>query len=226
MKSRRDDGSKGAGRERPAPARSSAEDLALEAQGGCVAAFTALVERFESPLFNFLRLRAWSPEDAEELTQETFLRAWLQLGRYSSNWRFSTWLFTLGKRITVSRYRKLRRDIPGGEPPEGADSASEPSQLASDREERANLWDAAARVLSMEQHSAVWLRYAEGLSVREIARVLARREPTVRVILFRARERLAACLGEPLAATPARVPQPARAPSPPHLQAQTLAGGR
>ena len=225
MTSRRYD-SEGAGPERPAPLRVSAEDLALEAQGGCATAFTALVERFESPLFNFLRLRAHSPEDAEELTQETFLRAWQQLGRYSSRWRFSTWLFTLGKRITASRYRKLRRDIPGGDPPESADLASEPSQLASEREECANLWDTAARVLSVEQRSAVWLRYVEGLSVREIGRVLSRRETTVRVILFRARERLAKGLADSSTARAARVPIPVRALYSPHFPARSLAGGR
>jgi len=204
----------------------SAEDLALDAQGGCAVAFTALVERFESPLFNFLRLRAHSPEDAEELTQETFLRAWQQLGRYSSRWRFSTWLFTLGKRITVSRYRKLRRDAFGGEPPERADFAPDPSQLACEREERANLWDTASRVLSVEQRSAVWLRYAEGLSACEIGRVLARRETTVRVILFRARERLAKGLADASSAGAARVPAPARTLDFLPWQARSFAGGR
>jgi RNA polymerase sigma-70 factor (ECF subfamily) len=218
--------SEGAGPKRSAPLRASAEDLAIDAQGGCAAAFTDLVERFESPLFNFLRLRAYSIEDAEELTQETFLRAWQQLRRYSARWRFSTWLFTLGKRLTASRYRKLRRDIPGSEPPESADLASEPSQLACEREERANLWDLASRVLSVEQRSAIWLRYAEGLSVREIGEVLARREPTVRVILFRARERLAKGLAEVNSMTPKPLPEPARALYPPHLTAQSLAGGR
>ena len=66
------------------------EDLAREAQAGSVRAFEELVARFESPLFHFLCLRTRDAAEAEEVCQDAFLRAWQNLGRYDSRWRFST----------------------------------------------------------------------------------------------------------------------------------------
>ena len=67
----------------------------------------------------------------------------------------------------------------------------EPSALVELREESDNVWLLAGRVLSVEQRSALWLRYAEDLSIEEVARILDKRRVTVRVLLFRAREALA-----------------------------------
>jgi RNA polymerase sigma-70 factor (ECF subfamily) len=153
-----------------------------------------LVGRLEVPLFNFLRLGAESPEDAEELTQEAFLRAWQRLDSYDSRWKFSTWLFTLARRLAISRYRKRRRETTEARF-EAAGNESEPSRIASRREERENLWEVVRRELNLEQQTALWLRYGEGLAVTEIARVLSKRASTVRVLLFRARGRLAEHLG-------------------------------
>ena len=58
-------------------------------------------------------------------------------------------------------------------------------------EERSRVWELAERVLTEDQRSALWLRYAEDLSVQEIAEVLGRRATTVRVLMFRARQKLA-----------------------------------
>lgn len=175
----------------------TAEELALAARGGSVAAFEALVERFQEPLFNFLRVRTGNEPDAEELTQEAFLRAWQHLDRYDPRWRFSTWLYTLGKRLAVGRFRAAgRRPRSGGdEPPETASSDPDPAEAAIRDEERSNLWSAASSVLRADQRSALWLRYAEGLSIQETARILGKREVTVRVLLFRARSHLAKHLG-------------------------------
>ena len=153
-----------------------------------------LVERFERSLFNFLNMRVGNPDDAEELTQETFLRAWQQIARYDSRWMFSTWLFTLGKRLAASRYRKLTLRASADEGLPDLSGGEDPHSAASRSEESSNLWAIASRVLSPDQRSALWLRYAEELSIKQIARVLGKRETTVRVVLFRARERLAPCL--------------------------------
>lgn len=177
------------------PAGRSVEQIALEAQAGSKEAFALLVERLEVPLFNLLRLGAASREDAEELTQETFLRAWQRLDGYDPRWKFSTWLFTLARRLAIGRFRKRPRESTEVHV-EAAGNANEPSRLASCKEERENLWEVVRRELNPQQQAALWLRYGEGLPVTEIARVFSRRESTVRVLLFRARGRLAERLGE------------------------------
>ena len=164
------------------------EELAHLAQRGSLLAFSRLVEHFEARLFNFILRRVGNWSDAEELTQETFVRAWERIDRYDSRWRFSTWLFTIGLRLAVSEHRSRARLKLA--PPFAIDSASNrpDGEPMTDRELGAPTWDLALRVLTKAQHSALWLRYAEGLSIAEIARIMGRTQVSVRVTLFRARE--------------------------------------
>ncbi len=171
--------------------------LVARASQGSRDAFAELVLRYQAPLYAFLVVRTASAEDAEELCQEAFVRAWQKLALYDSQWRFSTWLFTLARRLTASRYRRGRREESGHEALELASSErAGPERIASGREEWANLWALAGRVLTPGQRSALWLRYAEDLAPDAIGAVLGKRTGTVRVILFRARERLLRALSE------------------------------
>lgn len=183
----------------PRPSRSreaSSEELALEAQAGSSASFAELVARYEAPLFNFLLMRVRSAEDAEELVQDAFLRAWRKIDLYKSQWKFSTWLFTLARHLAASRLRAAPARLARSARSDGEEALHEqgvtcdPSGDLSDTEERANLWSLAGRVLTTDQRSALWLRYAEDHSVAEIAAVLGRSSVAVRVLLFRARETL------------------------------------
>jgi len=175
----------------------SPEALAQEACAGSAAAFEALVARFEAPLHRFLFLRTHDAGLAEDLTQEAFLRAWQNLARYDPRWRFSTWLFTVAERLCISQ-RRSRGKEPGqsGLEPEFAAAAPgrDPGQAAAEKDEGRALWETAVRVLRPEERSALWLRYAEDLSMEDIGTVLGRPPVTVRVILFRARGRLAEAL--------------------------------
>ena len=88
--------------------RVSDRTLAREAQAGSRDAFGELVERHQGPLFHFLQVRTGSAADAEELTQESFLRAWKYLDRYDARYSFSTWLFTVARRLAIGRMRRTR----------------------------------------------------------------------------------------------------------------------
>jgi RNA polymerase sigma-70 factor (ECF subfamily) len=167
------------------------ESLARLAQDGSLLAFSQLVEEFEARLFNFILRRVGNWADAEELTQETFVRAWERIGRYDSRWKFSTWLFTIGLRLAVSDHRSRSRMRLA--PTHAVESVSrrDDAESVSDRELGAPTWDLAGRLLTPSQHTALWLRYAEGLGIAEIARIMNRTQVSVRVTLFRAREALA-----------------------------------
>lgn len=182
----------------------SSEDLALAAQNGSKEAFGQLVLRLQGPLFHFLSLRVADPGEAEEIVQEAFLRAWQKLAQYDPRWRFSTWLFTVAKRLTASRARSRKPAMVHDEVLAGVPSGDEPAALAETREEHQNVWLVAGQVLSVEQRSALWLRYGEDLSIEEIARILGKRRVTVRVMLFRAREALAGHLNAPPASASGR----------------------
>jgi RNA polymerase sigma-70 factor (ECF subfamily) len=175
----------------PDAPRATPEDLAAEAQAGSREAFSELVLRFQGPLFHFLSLRVTDAGEAEELVQEAFLRAWQKLHQYDSRWRFSTWLFTVAKSLAASRARVRKPVLVHDEVLTTLAAEGEPSALVELREESDNVWLLAGRILSVEQRSALWLRYAEDLSIEEVARILGKRRVTVRVLLFRAREALA-----------------------------------
>lgn len=167
------------------------EELARQAQNGSLVAFAQLVGLFEGRLFNFILRRIGNWSDAEELTQETFVRAWERIDRYDSRWRFSTWLFTIGSRLAVSHHRSHRRVFTTDRLECRDSEEPSPIERAEQRESRAPTWELAARILTESQHTALWLRYAEGLSMKEIAYVMGKSQVSVRVTLFRARDQLA-----------------------------------
>ncbi len=176
-------------------AGATSEALAVAAQAGSRPSFEALVTRHHAGLFRYLVLRTGSAVEAEDLSQEAFLRAWQKLVHYRPTHRFTTWLYTLAARLAISGARKadpLRaaRDLELG----GAlasDPAGDPARLCTAAEEKHNLWSIAATILTVDQREALWLRYVDGLSVNEVARVLGRLPVTVRCHLFRARRLLA-----------------------------------
>ncbi len=174
-----------------ADAARTPEALAIAAQHGSVSAYSTLVELFQIRLFNFLLRRTGSRHDAEELTQEAFVRAWERIGTYDPRWRFSTWLFTIGSRLAISEQRKRSRARSTSILEHHASTPEEdPVDTVSQRRLGARLWALAGEHLTEDQQTALWLRYAEGMEIVEIAAVLGKSRVGVRVCLFRARQAL------------------------------------
>ena len=84
----------------------SDEELARRARGGCHQSFGELMKRFQVRLLRFLQRRLRSTADAEDLLQETFVRAYQRLERYDETRPFGTWLFTIAHRLAVSHHRR------------------------------------------------------------------------------------------------------------------------
>lgn len=168
------------------------EQLAQCAQSGEWAAFDELVHRFEARIYRFVWNCCGHEADARELTQETFVTAYLNLKRFDVSLSFAAWLFTIARRKCIDRSRRAR-PVFADEFPELPD-ANDPSTLLARREAAEDIWRIARRELSETAFQSLWLRYAEDLSVAETARVLRRTQPHVKVILFRARGALARAL--------------------------------
>jgi len=134
--------------------------------------------------------------DAEDLLQDTFLRAYENLHRYRPSYRFSTWLFTIAHRIGLNshRQRRLPASADGVESLAGDDR--EPEAVAIEKEQRGRLWDLAASKLSEPKLTALWLHYVEQMPVAEIAKVLSRSRIATKTMLFRARRELGAAIEE------------------------------
>ena len=171
--------------DRPEP---SSEQLAEKTQNGCRESFEALVERHGQRIFNFLWRLTRNRHDAEDLTQETFLKAFRNIHRYNPACSFANWLFVIAKRTALSHFRSAR---PTEELPEESEAdALNPFTVLQEKEEKNSLWRLARR-LKPNQHEVLWLRYGEGFSIAETARVMNTNQLRVKVLLHRARKALA-----------------------------------
>lgn len=170
----------------------SGEAALIEAaRQGSVAAFTELVHGYRERLLRFLLTRSASFADAEDALQDTLINAYRYLHSYDPRWRFSTWLY----RIAINSARRLRTEATV-ELGELADAETDPLRLCIAESERRNLWLIARQSLSSEVYAAMWLRYVEDMSVKDIAAVLERSVSWAKVNLMRARQTLDAQLNE------------------------------
>jgi len=164
----------------------SAEELVFRARDGSSACFEELVERFSGRLYHFLVRKTANTEDAEDLVQETFVKAYQNLHRYEPTYQFSTWLFTIGVRLAISHYRKAKKNRVLRMEAEIQAAEPGPYEVVAEQEDREKLWHTARR-LPPDQHDALWLRYVEDLPVKEIAIVMDKTRVHVKVLLYRAR---------------------------------------
>ncbi|MGD0900835.1 MAG: sigma-70 family RNA polymerase sigma factor, partial [Thermoguttaceae bacterium] len=148
----------------------SDEHLARRAQRGCAESFEELMRRFQAPVLHFLQHRGGLAE-AEDLLQETFVRAYVHLAKYRGRWRFSTWLFTIARRVSINHHRG-RRPACDGRAIESAECpAPGPADAAARQDSRQYLWALAAEALTEAERTALWLHYVEDMPAREIAAV-------------------------------------------------------
>jgi RNA polymerase sigma-70 factor, ECF subfamily len=180
----------------------SDEELAGRASVGSLESFEELVRRYQVPLMRFLLWRGCGREDAEDVVQEAFLRAYQSLHRYNRARRFKTWMYTICYRQAISQRRSnpaIALATGGSEAiPDGREG---PLPELERQESKGRMWDMARRVLTEEQFTAVWLYYVDGLAAGEVARVLERSWPWVKTTLHRARRKLQAELAPAAQAT-------------------------
>lgn len=173
------------------------EELALQTQAGSQRSFEELISRYRHRLFYFLRPKIGSDTDTEDIVQETFMKAYRSIARYDNTWKFSTWLYTTAGRLAISYFRSQKnRPVPLElqEVPSGA--GDDPLEQRILTEQSNNLW-VLARSLHRQQYQALWLRYVEEMTVKDIAAVLRKNPVTVRVMLHRARLRLTEMVNQP-----------------------------
>jgi len=173
------------------PAELTSEKLAERAQAGCRESFEQLVSRYEQPIFNFLRQFTRNHHDAEDLTQETFVKAYRSLERYRPSLSFAPWLFTIARRTAASHFRSAVRveELPAEE----GVVEENPANLLASKDEQNSIWR-LARILKPKQCEVLWLHYGEGFSVAETARIMRTGQIHVRVLLHRARANLSRLL--------------------------------
>lgn len=169
----------------------SIEDLAVRAQAGELECFDEIVKRLRPRLRRFLAGRVGTEADADDLVQETFVKALDNLERYDSTYRFSTWLFTIGANLAASHHRSQRSRATAAVAAARLDERDDTEAAIIEHDAGAHLWRRAEEVLKPAHYQVLWLRYGEDLEPAEIARRTGRTAIHIRVLLYRARRRLA-----------------------------------
>jgi RNA polymerase sigma-70 factor, ECF subfamily len=176
-------------------------DLMLRAKQGDRGAFEELVTRHQQAIINFIYRSVPDLTEAEDLAQNTFVQAWKARQRYQVSAKFTTWLFTIARNLTLNEIRRrARHEHDSIDALAGADE-SQPARQFEDRGAKSAADDLlrgeieqrvaeAIAELPENQRSAILLCQDEDVSYEEIAKILGCSLSATKSVIFRARETL------------------------------------
>jgi RNA polymerase sigma-70 factor, ECF subfamily len=179
------------------------QEVVLLARGGREAAYRELVRRYERPVFALLYRMVRDRELAEDLAQETFVKALNAIDSYRPEFKFSSWIFKIANNAAIDHLRRRELDTlsldgsPHAETPEAMQAtalqigARQESPLdAVEARELGGAIEAAIGRLRPEYRSCILLRHVEGRAYEEIAEILDLPLGTVKTYIHRARNEL------------------------------------
>jgi len=185
-----------------APAAPTDNQLVARTLNGDVGAFNDLVARWETSLYRFVVRYLGDSEEARDICQEAFLRAYTNLDRFRGQAKFSSWLYQIALNQCRSRFRKRK-----SRPTVSLDADDQQSYLqlvptdveapdaSAMKSQHAEELQAALARLPEDQRTAIILKEYHGLKFREIAEVLDTPESTIKSRLYHGLESLARSLG-------------------------------
>jgi len=184
------------------------QDVVLAARRGSDAAYRELVRRYERPVFSLIFRMVRDRELAEDLTQETFIKALNALASYRPEFKFSSWIFKIANNAAIDQLRRREIDTlsldgsPTAETPDAVEATA--LQVGSKGESPLDEMEAreigtaievAVGKLRPEYRACILLRHVEGLAYEEISEQLNLPLGTVKTYIHRARNELRLYLG-------------------------------
>ncbi|HUQ72869.1 MAG TPA: sigma-70 family RNA polymerase sigma factor [Planctomycetaceae bacterium] len=169
-------------------------DLLIKLQQGETAAFAAVIERYQRAVYGYLRARLTQASDAEDLTQEVFLRCYEARARFDTSSLLLPWLIGIARNLLRERVRRLhrRREVVWTELCLELETMLPASDLADDAELRA--LPECLSELGPSAREAIELHYRAEHRLATIAALQHRSEGAVKLLLHRARQALRDCL--------------------------------
>jgi len=158
--------------------------LAIQFQNGDRKAFTMLVARYEKPIFNTAFRMVKNFDDAADITQNAFVKAYEKIDTFNPSYKFFNWLYkiTVNETLNLIDRRKRRQDF-DYDPPAGVPSPEDDLEL----NEMSHFLQKALDAMSYDQRIVIVLKHLLLLSYNEIANILDIPEKTVKSRLFSAR---------------------------------------
>ncbi|MFJ2744506.1 ECF subfamily RNA polymerase sigma factor, BldN family [Streptomyces sp. NPDC087440] len=171
-------------------------DLVERAQGGEADAFGRLYDQYSDTVYRYIYYRVGGKATAEDLTSETFLRALRRISTFTWQGRdFGAWLVTIARNLVADHFKssRFRLEVTTGEMLDANEVERSPEDSVLESLSNAALLE-AVRKLNPQQQECVTLRFLQGLSVAETARVMGKNEGAIKTLQYRAVRTLARLL--------------------------------
>ncbi|MDT0442138.1 ECF subfamily RNA polymerase sigma factor, BldN family [Streptomyces johnsoniae] len=171
-------------------------DLVERAQAGEAEAFGCLYDHYSDTVYRYIYYRVGGRATAEDLTSETFLRALRRIGTFTWQGRdFGAWLVTIARNLVADHFKssRFRLEVTTGEMLDANEVERSPEESVLESLANSALLD-AVRKLNPQQQECVTLRFLQGLSVAETARVMGKNEGAIKTLQYRAVRTLARLL--------------------------------
>lgn len=169
-------------------------DIIAQVLNGDQNAYALLVDRYQNFVFTIVLRYVKAREDAEEVAQDIFVKAYRSLSDFKGNSKFSTWLYTITTTTSISFLRKKKLEVHSldnehvFEVADSMDSGMHANQV--EQKSRVNMVNEAIQKLSPDDAQIILLFYKAEQTLEEIAQILGKEPNTVKVQLHRARTRL------------------------------------
>ena len=161
--------------------------------------FSKLIDNYKNMVYNLAYRMSNNPHDAEDVSQEAFLRAYQSLAHFNPSYKFSTWLYQITLNIIRDKYKKKEIDYGSLDTPietddsefyhQPADLTNNPEQIIAQKENLRTIQQAIYS-LPLKYREVIVLRHLQDLSYIEISSILKLPQGTVKVHLYRARKQL------------------------------------
>ena len=156
-------------------------------------AFAYLVDTYKDMVFSLALKMTKNREEAEEVSQDTFIKAYKNLDQFKGDSKFSTWLYRIAYYTSLDAIKKNKKHQNSFEINDitfNQIKSVDDTLQGIERKERAKMMDACLLELPEEERSLIWMFYYDELSLKEIMQVTDLAEANVKVKLHRARKKL------------------------------------
>ncbi len=157
-------------------------------------AFSLLVERWWKKIYSFIFFKIGSGDEAKELTQEVFLKVYLNIENFNPSYKFSTWIYKIAQNLSIDFLRKKHMVITELTNQSLITKKTPLTEIIVE-EKNKEIWDAIEK-LPEDLKEIILLRHQEELSYEEISEILNLKLGTVKNRIFKARKLLAEMIGE------------------------------
>ena len=172
-------------------------EIVKKAKSGDEKAFSYLYEYYISPIFRFIYFRVKSYEEAEDLTQAVFLKAWNGLPDYKQKKNlFGAWLYTIARNTIIDYWKKKKEWKISDLAKDTIKDHREPIYDLIEEEEDFRAVKEAISLLTEDQQEVIILKFIEDLSNKEIAKIMNKKQDAIRQLQSRAIKELRKYLNE------------------------------